>query len=268
MSERWRVLDAGGDGRPLLLLHGFTGRAEAWDGIAARLRGAGWRPLALDLPGHGETRLPAASPGWTIEGIVQRVDGLLEARGIGALPVIGYSMGGRVALAMAVCAPDRVSALVLESASAGIEEAGSRAERRAADDRLARSIGEGGIERFVAAWERLPLFASEREMPEPAREVRRALRLRCEPEGLAAALRGYGTGSQPSFHAELAGIRCPVLLLTGERDLRYMEIGDALERAIPGASRHTFPGVGHAVHFEDPDAWSGVVIPWLEEQAP
>ncbi|HSR41195.1 MAG TPA: alpha/beta fold hydrolase, partial [Longimicrobiales bacterium] len=177
---------------------------------------------------------------------------------------IGYSMGGRLALAGGVLRPDRVAALVLESASPGLAGPDERAERRALDEERARTLEEGGLEAWVDAWMSLPLFASQRELPEEVRARERRRRLRSSVEGLAWSLRELGTGSQPSFWDDLPGLDVPVLLLTGARDEKFCDLADAMASKLPRARRATIPGVGHAVHLEAPDAWLEAVGDFLD----
>ncbi|MFZ1154559.1 MAG: alpha/beta fold hydrolase, partial [Solirubrobacteraceae bacterium] len=183
MVESERV--AGGERESVVLLHGFGGTRHAWDGVLAHLQTQRYRPLALDLPGHGE--LVCAPRPITFEACVQSV---LE-RSPEHFVLAGYSMGGRIALHVALAAPERIERLVLISTTAGIEDSDERARRCDADRRLAREIDEGSIEDFVARWRAQPMFA------EDAAEVdalARADQLRNSPQGVAAALRGVGTG--------------------------------------------------------------------------
>lgn len=247
---RTRVVERG-EGHPLLLLHGFTGSADTWaelqDALAPELR-----TVALDLPGHGQADAPP--PGYDLHRLAGDLAGLMAARGHARFGVLGYSMGGRVALHVALAAPGRLSCLVLLSCTPGIEDPGERAARLRDDEALAERIEREGIEAFVDHWEALPLFATLRRLPEAARARLRAQRLAQRPAGLAAALRAFGTGRQEPLWSRLGELHLPVLLMAGAEDARYAAIAGAMARRIPGAELLVLDGCGHAVHLERPDA--------------
>lgn len=249
-----------GFGRRAALLHGFTGSAEAWG--AAVLEGLvreGVDALAIDLPGHGSDAGTDDPADFSLETTLGRIDS--EAGRVGS--VVGYSMGGRLALHHALRSGSAVRRLVLESASPGLEDDEARAERRAADEALADRIVRIGIERFVDEWEGLPLFASQARLPADVRARHRARRLRNDPRSLAAALRGLGTGALPSLWDRLAELSVPTLLVVGELDGKFVEIGRRMEAALPQATLAVVPGAGHTVHLERPDAWLALVTGFL-----
>jgi 2-succinyl-6-hydroxy-2,4-cyclohexadiene-1-carboxylate synthase len=245
----------------LVLLHGFTGSSAAWgasvvDGLAS----AGRSPVLVDLPGHGRHAGVVAPWRFTSEAVAADI---LRYATRGPVDLVGYSMGGRLALDFAVTYPERVRRLVLESASPGLEAEEERARRRADDEELAKRLEEEGIEPFVDYWEDLPLFESQKALPPEVRAAHRAGRLRNHAVSLAAALRGLGTGSLPSHWHELP--RCPMstLLLVGELDTRYVDIGERMRARMPNARLVVVPGAGHAVHLEKPAAWVEAVVAFL-----
>ena len=120
------------------------------------------------------------------------VEQVAAALSLARMHVVGYSMGGRVALSLAVAHPDRVASLLLVGASPGLAEAEERAARIKADEALARQIEQDGLERFVDYWMALPLFASQSVLGEDALARARTQRLRSDPAGLANSLRGMG----------------------------------------------------------------------------
>jgi len=227
------------------------------------LRGAGLRPCALDLPGHGAE--PDAPDAFTLDGALTRV---LRHMPPTPVPVAGYSMGARLALALAARHPARVSRLVLESGSPGLATEEERAARRASDERLAGDLERDGIGPFVDGWERLPLFAglARRLSDEERAEVRRR-RLSHDPHELAAALRGLGTGSLPSFWDDLARLDLPVLLLVGAEDHKFVGIAEAMAARLKRATLHVVPDAGHTVHLEQPGRWLESVLGFLTEGA-
>jgi 2-succinyl-6-hydroxy-2,4-cyclohexadiene-1-carboxylate synthase len=196
----------------VVLLHGFSGTRHAWDGVAERLPPERYLPRALDLPGHGE--VAEAERPITFAGCVDHVLAASPERFV----LCGYSLGGRVALHVALAAPERVTRLVLVSTTAGIEDASVRAERSASDHRLADELEHGGWARFdsfIERWRTQPLFADEPpEVGALAREDQR----RNRPEALAGALRGIGTGEMWPLWSRLAELTMSVTLLVGDRD--------------------------------------------------
>lgn len=243
-----------GHGPPLLLMHGFTGSSESWEPLLPALC-EHFRVLAVDLPGHGRTRLPDDVAAYTMPCVVETLAEMLVANDAAPAHVLGYSMGGRVALALAAHAPQLVQRLILESASPGLATREERTARAAADEALADRIEARGIAAFVDEWEKLPLFAAQRALPEAAQQRVRALRLRNDPHGLALSLRGMGTGAQPSLWEALPALRMPVQLIAGRHDAKFVAIARAMAQQIPHASLTIAPDAGHTVHLEAPDAW-------------
>jgi 2-succinyl-6-hydroxy-2,4-cyclohexadiene-1-carboxylate synthase len=247
-----------GDGPALLMLHGFTGSGATWEPHAVALSNH-YRCIAVDLLGHGRTRAPADPTRFTAERAVRDLLAILDALGLQSVAVFGYSMGGRLALNLALAAPNRIHGLILESASPGIADPSERAARVAADEALAKAIVEQGVEAFVARWEALPLFSSQAALPPAARERLRAQRLDNNPMGLANSLRGMGAGTMPAVRDRLAELRMPTLLIAGALDDKYRQLALSMARDIPGAAVAIVPGAGHAVHLERPDEFDYLV---------
>jgi 2-succinyl-6-hydroxy-2,4-cyclohexadiene-1-carboxylate synthase len=227
----------------LVLLHGFTQTGRSWERVREVL-GARYRCFAPDLPGHGDAagRRPAS---------FDAVAAYLAALRLERFALCGYSMGGRLALDFALRMPGRVQRLVLAGASPGIADDDERAARRRADEALAAQIERDGLDAFVAAWGAQPLFAGQ---PRGVADLARADRLRSTPEGLAAALRGLGTGVMTPLWDRLGGLAMPVTLVAGERDEKFRAIAERMAAAIPDARLVIAAGAGHAVHLEAPEA--------------
>ena len=258
------------EGHPLLLLHGFTGSVEAWGEGVLRALAATRRVLAVDLPGHGGSDVPSRPDRYAVERVVGDLGAVLDDAGVERAVWVGYSMGGRVALAGAVLRPERVAALVLEGASPGLDDADARRERRRADEALARRIEDEGLVAFVDDWMALPLFSSQRRLPDDVLSEARSRRLRCDPGGLAGALRGLGTGSQPSFWDRLDEVAAPTLLVTGSLDAKYEALAQRMAEALPRAVRESVADAGHTVHLERPAEWLravGAFLARLEDAA-
>ena len=243
-----------GEGPPVLLLHGFTGSSESMAGAADAI-GSGWRRIRADLVGHGRSPAPRHVAAFRMEACVGQLVALLDALRLPSVHVLGYSMGGRAALALAVLHPDRVRSLLAVGARAGIADAQTRAARVAADEALADRIESDGVAPFVDEWMALPLFASQKRLGEQALARARAQRLRNDPRGLAQSLRGMGSGAQPDFHDALGELACPVALCFGDEDVRFAEIASELAARIPRAELLPIPEAGHAAHLENPAAF-------------
>lgn len=246
---------AGPDDAPaVLLLHGFMGRASDWDEVARRLAGP-FRCVAVDLPGHGEA-FDLADEAYTIEGATVAVLDTLDALGVRRPRVVGYSMGGRLALHLALRHPERCARLVLESASPGLRTDAERAERRSLDAERAAAI-QHNFPGFLDRWYRMPLFASLEDHA-GLREAFVAKRRRNRPTELARSLHGMGTGAQPSLWNDLAGLAVPALAVAGGRDRKFVDL--AFEMAAAGPPLvPLITSAGHAVHAEAPDLFAALV---------
>ena len=259
---RWAVRDEGA-GHPVLLLHGFTGTSDAWDDHGAGLV-VGHRILVPCLPGHGGTTAPPEA--MSVEATADALAALLVARAAAPAHVVGYSLGARVALRLAVAHPDVVDRLVLESPSAGLPTEAERAARRAADEALAARIEADGIERFVDEWERNPVFAGSAS-PAPPRAARvREMRLGNDPAGLAASLRHAGQGAMEPLFDRLPAIAIPTLVIAGELDPIGRPRAERVAASIPGARLAIVEGAGHTPHDERPEAFRRLVHAFLEEE--
>jgi 2-succinyl-6-hydroxy-2,4-cyclohexadiene-1-carboxylate synthase len=257
------VIDEG-DGPAVVLLHGFTGSAESMAGVAAGLRDR-HRTIRIDLVGHGESDAPRDSNAYAMERCVDQVAGAVDALGAGPAHFVGYSMGGRVALALCVRHPSLAASLVAVGARAGIDDPGERAERVCADCTLADRIEREGVARFVDHWMALPLFASQRRLGGPALRAAREQRLANRAHALALSLRGMGAGAQPPLGDRLLGVRTPVCLVVGEEDARFRAIAAELARALPRARVEVVPEAGHAAQLENPPAFLRIVRRFIAE---
>ena len=229
---------------PLILLHGFTQTGRAWDGVREALEDDDDAVAAPDLRGHGSAgrARPVDLP--TVLADLE----LFVPRGA---ILAGYSMGGRIALHFALARPGRLSRLVLVGASPGLEDPQERAARREADEALAARLERDGLEAFLAEWAALPLWAGQ--SPE-VRALAGADRRRNSAEGLAAALRGLGTGTLPPLWHRLGELELPVTLVVGERDAKFRAIAERMAARLPDARLEVVADAGHAVHLEAPGA--------------
>ncbi len=237
---------------PVIVLHGFTGSAAAMAPLTERLNG--WRRIAVDLVGHGRSPSPADLAPYSVEAMADAVDRLAAGIPDGPCHVVGYSMGGRVALALASAHPQTCRSLTLISATAGIADASQRAERRRADEALADRIDEHGLARFVDEWTHLPMWDSLRaSLSSDAWQASIDQRLRSDPTGLANSLRAAGTGSMVPVWDRLADVDVPTLIVCGELDTKFVTIGHDMNNLLPASELVVVAGAGHAAHLEAPD---------------
>ena len=226
----------------LVLLHGFTQTGRSWQAIAHALA-ARYRPATPDLPGHGDfaERRPAS---------FTACDAYLRALSDTPYTLVGYSMGGRIALHAALTLGDRVRRLVLIGATPGLDAPAERAARAASDAALADRIETIGLDAFVREWGAQPLFDG---IPRGVADLIDADRHRNTAPGLAAALRGLGTGVMPPLWDRLGELAMPVDLVVGERDEKFRAVAARMAERIEGAQVHVVPGAGHVAHLEVPD---------------
>lgn len=232
-----------------VLLHGFTGHSTSWDLVASMLPRDG-RVFRPALYGHDPSLRDA--PVQSFDDEVDRLADAVRAEALEGARLCGYSMGGRVALGMLARHPELFSSAVLIGAHPGLTREAARAERVAADERWARLLEERGVAAFVDEWEELPLFRSQRRLPDAVRAAHRARRLAHDPRELARGLRVLGLGRMPCRVEALAGIDIPVRLVAGELDRKFVELARAAARRLPRAEVRLVRGAGHDVVLERP----------------
>lgn len=232
----------------IVLLHGFTHTGASWDPVRAALPER-YRAYAPDIRGHG-----AASG---IRPVT--LDAVLEDLACAApetFTLIGYSMGGRIALHAGLALARRITRLVLIGASPGIADPVERAARRRADETLAGEIDAAGIEAFAARWAQTPVLGGQ---PPHVAAAALADRLRSTPAGLASALRGLGTAALPSLWEKLGSVSVPVTLVVGECDHKFREIAASMAALLPRAAVLVVEGSGHAAHLEAPQRVAAII---------
>lgn len=244
--------------RCIVFLHGFMGSSDDWLPIV-RLMGDRIRAVVVDLPGHGGTPLPS-NPGLVdMNYVVSGLNDLLDHLGIGSCTVLGYSMGGRIALHYALLHPDRCARLILESAGPGLRSTSERRERRESDSRLASELDAGDFSEFLKKWYDQPIFASLRRRPDllPTLIERR---LQNDPASLAHVLRTLGTGNQESLWDELPALGMPALALAGSLDGRYATAANEMEASSPWIRAELIADAGHIIHLEQPERFTEAVL--------
>ena len=216
-----------------MLLHGFTNTGACWRPVLDAGAAERYRPIAPDLRGHGSAGdlVPV-----TLDAVVGDIATLAPGR---RFTLAGYSMGGRIALHVALAMPERIDRLVLIGASAGLADPAERAARRRADEQLAAEFESSTIDELASRWAQTPVLAG---LPPSTAALANADRLRNTPGGLARALRGLGTGALPSLWDRLSSLAMPVTLLAGERDPKFVMIAERMQALIADRQRHGSPG--------------------------
>lgn len=238
--------EVAGQGKPVVLLHGFTGSTATWSKLVS-IVAVTHQVITIDLPGHGKTKV--ASPKTMLDCCAD-IKAIFEQLGIKKAHLLGYSMGGRTALSFAMTYPEMVNSLILESASPGLAQETDREDRIKKDRKLAERIITGGVASFVDYWESIPLFKSQKKLPKAVQQTIRAERISQQDEGLAMSLTYMGSGAQPSWWDKLYMLTIPVLLVVGELDLKFVKLNKAMHCLLPRSNLKVVEEAGHAIHVE------------------
>jgi len=249
-----------GEGIPVTLLHGFTQSGRSWQELIKTMPG-GWRWVVPDLRGHGETRTRPGAP-CTMDACLGDLEMLWDHLGVEQTHLVGYSMGGRLALHVAARKPERLLSLLTIGAHAGLEE-DAREGRRLGDEALAQRIEQDGLEAFIKYWSGLPLFAGlERRGPSFVAQLR-AERMNNTVAGLACSLRGMGAGVMEPLWGDLARMTVPSTFVAGQLDHGYVASARRLAATVPHGHVEVVLRAGHSVHQERPDAFAHVLAAHL-----
>lgn len=242
-----------GNGAPTwVFFHGFMGTRADFELIKPN-----GTCITINLMGFGP-QAPIVTPP-TLFHMEQQAASLAKLFVKLALPpvnLVGYSMGGRLALSLALNYPKLVNHLILEGATAGLDDTLARNERITADNLKADKIETQGLAEFVAAWEALPMFASQKLLPLAQQQFMHNQRVNHQAVNVANSLRYMGTGAQPNYWPKLDQLKVPVTLLVGEHDAKFQIIAQKLSVKIPQSRLMIVSGVGHNIHFEAPQKFS------------
>jgi 2-succinyl-6-hydroxy-2,4-cyclohexadiene-1-carboxylate synthase len=250
----------------LVMMHGFTGSVATWrPHLGALVEHC--TVVAIDALGHGASDAPTDAARYAMSHVVADYLAVMDHLGVERFGLLGYSMGGRMALHIAAAASARVQLLILESASPGLATAAERKARIAADEQLALMLEREGIAAFVDRWEAAPLWDSQHVLPAGVRRELRQQRLASNPVGLANSLRGAGTGSAHALYDQLMAIGMRTLLIAGALDTKFAAIARKTHSALPDATLQIVPDAGHAVHLEAPDLFNSLVIEFIRRHA-
>ena len=232
----------------LFLLHGFLGSSSVFDHLIDGLKDF-CNPITIDLAGHGQsdkptdlTRYQSINQIDDLHSIINRITGE-------KVMIYGYSMGGRLALQYAVNHPEKISSLILESTTCGLNDEEKRGERIKDDEQKASEI-ETDFDAFLNSWKQNQLFAGT--LPDLA-EIYNDIARKQNPGAMAASLRGFGTGSMPPVCHKLNQLNLPVLLISGESDQKFTDIHQSMAERLPDSVSRIIPGASHRVHASQPD---------------
>ncbi|MEY4173439.1 MAG: putative 2-succinyl-6-hydroxy-2,4-cyclohexadiene-carboxylate synthase [Actinomycetota bacterium] len=233
----------------MVFVHGFTQTGNSWKAIAEHFVRAGHQCVVLDLPGHGgSTHLRAD--------LRRTADMVASVGGQGVY--VGYSLGARVALHVALLYPHEVDAVALVGANPGIDSDTERAVRREADDRLAAHLEQVGLQQFLEEWTAQPLFGTL-----TPQQLDLDDRLRNTVEGLASSLRHAGTGTQMPLWSRLRELSMPVLAMAGADDAKFAAIAQQMADAVPDGRSVLVPDAAHAAHLQQPASVIDAIERWL-----
>lgn len=245
---------------PIVFLHGFTGCSQDWQFIFDKLP-ARYIPAAIDLIGHGESDSPVDQNQYTCTAIVNHLNRIFNMLNFEKVILVGYSMGGRVALSYSLKFPGKVSAAVLESATAGIDDIRAQKERVEIDLLLAEKIKKDGIDSFMDFWFSTPLFESLKKLPNFNNEKNK--RSQNSVIGLTNILQGFSTGLMKSYWDKLEILSFPILLLSGSLDRKYTDINSEMKKKLPDSRHKIIEKCGHNVHLEKPELFTKFTLEFL-----
>ncbi|WP_375340748.1 2-succinyl-6-hydroxy-2,4-cyclohexadiene-1-carboxylate synthase [Okeania sp. SIO2C9] len=246
----------------ILLLHGFMGSSNDFFDFIPQLCEY-FCCLTVDLPGHGKTIVTGSDEYYDMENTAIGLIHLLDELKIDQCYLFGYSMGGRLALYMAIYFPTRFEKLILESASPGLKTEVERSLRRQSDLKLANKLKNSNFQEFLSNWYSQALFKSLRQNHNFEKIIER--RLENNPLELARSLRNMGTGNQPSLWEKLSNHQIPTLLMAGESDDKFQGINLKIVELCQVAHLKIIPESGHNIHWENPQKWIGTLINFLLE---
>lgn len=244
-----------GEGPPLVMLHGFTGTTHTWGELTKKLANK-FQIIKIDLPGHGKSTTPNIH---SMEDCCYDLAQIFNQLQLSTVHLLGYSMGGRTALSFAFLYPKRVRTLVLESATPGIADSQEKKARVQKDEKQAKFILTNSLKTFIDTWEEIPLFISQKSLPLSMKERIRKERLSQTSHGLAQSLQTMGTGVMPSWWEQLGELTCPVAIIVGEKDQKFVQIGIEMEKRIPNSYLYVVPNSGHAIHVEQSEIFGTIV---------
>lgn len=248
-----------GEGEPIICLHGFSENLSTWELLELK----GCKLILIDLIGHGKSDKPYGVKYYSLKVILKHLNKIIARLSLKKYSILGYSMGGRLALAYALVYPNEIDKLILESASYGEVGFLNRLKRRRSDLSLAKSIEENGIGWFNRYWGNLSIFESQKSLKIDIINEINERRLLNVAHGLSNTLKGTGQGTFPNLKREIVKLSMPILYLSGEYDKKYGKIGKEFEKLNSNVKHIRVNGCGHNTHIEAPKAFIKVLSEFL-----
>ncbi|MDT3697271.1 MAG: 2-succinyl-6-hydroxy-2,4-cyclohexadiene-1-carboxylate synthase [Ignavibacterium sp.] len=248
----------------IILLHGFTGSAEDWLPIIEQMPN-NYNYVAIDLLGHGKSDSPSNSQSYSVDALIQQLKFIKDKLTKEKVFLIGYSMGGRLALNFSVNYPEDVIGLVLESSTAGIKNDDERNKRYESDLKLVEYIESHSVEEFIELWSDQELFNTQRRFSNDKLKTLKKKKAAAGKTGYANSLRGFSTGIMPPVHGELKKIPFKVLLITGDLDSKFTGINARIVKRFFKAKHKIVRNSGHNTHLEEPKRFIEIVTNYLSQ---
>ncbi|SER93080.1 2-succinyl-6-hydroxy-2,4-cyclohexadiene-1-carboxylate synthase [Psychrobacillus sp. OK032] len=242
--------------KKVVCLHGFTGSSSTWEEVISYLPSS-VEVLTIDLIGHGLTDKPSDIARYHVDEQIEDLHAIFQQLEWTHFTLVGYSMGGRLALAYTSKYP--VHTLILESSSPGLADDGERQKRKLSDELLAERIMKEGVISFVDFWEEIALFQTQKKLSHEKQLLIRHERLAQSAVGLSNSLKGFSTGVQPSYWGVLSNLSIPVFLLAGELDLKFCAIAKRMQKELPNSQMEVVKDAGHAIHVEKPKIFATII---------
>lgn len=240
-------IEVKGSGKPIICLHGFSENLSTWEFIELDRH----QLILIDLIGHGKSDKPKPRKYYCLKVMLKHLNKLIFQLGLKRYSILGYSMGGRIALAYALTYPREIENLILESTSYGEDGFLNRLKRRRSDLNLAKSIEKNGIEWFNQYWGDLSIFKSQRDLPRSVINEINKRRLANSTFALSNTLKGTGQGNFPCLKNKIDNLSMPILYISGEYDRKYEVVGRDFEKLNRNIKHVVINGCGHNTHIED-----------------
>jgi 2-succinyl-6-hydroxy-2,4-cyclohexadiene-1-carboxylate synthase len=249
----------------LFFLHGFANDSRDWNEVISLLpKSYNW--ITIDLPGFGNSCTPKETYFYTTEFMVNLIDELVKYLNIDKINLVGYSMGGRIALSYASKHNDNLSSLILESSSPGLKTKLERQLRTKSDLELAEFIQNNSIDDFAIYWKNLPLFSSQKKLSEEKKEILFNRMIELNKDGLIESLKGFSLGIMPDLWNYLSEFHVKTLLITGELDDKYLSINKEMNQLLPNSKLKIVKNTGHNIHLEKPEEFVNLLSSFLQNQ--
>jgi len=248
----------------IIFLHGFTGSLNDWEKIPSKFK-ENYNIYAIDLIGHGKSDSPNEADQYSTSSQINQLAETISLITKDKIILAGYSMGGRLALSFSSIHPEFLKGLILESTTAGIADKKLREAREKSDEELADFILNNPIEKFVDYWMNLDIFSTQKNLPKEILIKLKHDKLRNNKTGLANSLLGFSTGIMPPLFNKIKNINIKTLLITGELDIKYININNEMVKIFPDALHRIIQNAGHNVHMENPDEFYNVINDYLKE---